>query len=254
MKRTLLLWVAAGVFMGFCFLLSLMPTYVERGPVFAVLSHVPFGWWHFLKRNLSELTFNWNTIATGIICSGLILVVGNWLLGALFKQIQGSQPDATPRSWRWRWTVCIYAGIWLLFAIAIGAAGVFQQTIWLGEHRQPWYEAQPGKSFEFALGINAIEDTVEEKNADAAAVQKSLLSETNFMLPRRTLAIEHYDVLLYKDGGAIAAFIIIPRRLPSGGEARFCVARGNERSYLPIADLQKTIAQMDATYSNSVTR
>lgn len=245
------MFLGGGLFLGFCYLLSLIPTYTDRGPVFAILSRVPFGWWYFLKRNVPQMTLNWNSILTGIICSALILIVAHWLLGALFKQIQKPlKPDVPPRCWRWRWTVCMYAGLWLFFAIAFGAAGVFQQTTWLAEYRQPWYEAQPGKSFEFGMAIHAIEEVVGEKEGDPAAVQKSLLSQTNLTFVRRTLAIENYDVILYKKAGnQIAAFVIIPRKFPSGSEGRIYVGYGNYQGTVkPLSELQKTTAELDATY------
>ncbi len=250
MKRACLLWLGSGFLLGFSFLLSLIPTYVDQGPVFAILTHVPLGWWHFLKRNLPEMTLNWRTVSSGIVFSALILIIANWLSGALFKQIQKSlKPDVVPYRWRWRWTVCMYAGLWLLFAIAVGSAGLFQQTTWLGKYHQPWYEAQPGKSFEFALAIHAIEDAVNEKDGDLAAVQKSLLAETNFMLPRRTLAIENYDVIFYKGSNQIAAYLVIPRKLPSGTEGRFYVGYGGYKgSVKPLSELQKTTTELDTTY------
>ncbi len=252
MKRTPILWLGGGgLFLALCFLISLIPTYGNQGPTFAIATHVPFGWWYFLKRNLPEMTLNWITVSSGIVFSALFLIIANWLSGTVFSQIQRSmKPDESLRRWRWRWTVCMYAGLWLLFAIAVGSAGLFQQTTWLARYRQPWYEEQPGKSFEFALAIHAVDEVVGEKDRDPAAVQKSLLSETNFEMARLTLPIENYDVIFYKNGSnQIAAFLIIPRRLPPGSEARFYVGYGGyQGSVKPLSELQKTTAELNATY------
>ena len=90
----------------------------------AMLKHLPFGWWEFLRRNVPQMTWNWGLIVTGIFCSVVIILLAHGLLGFLCRQIQASlRPERPLRPWLWRWTLGLYAAVWLLFMIAFGAAG-----------------------------------------------------------------------------------------------------------------------------------
>ena len=129
-------------FLGLIFLLLfLLAIAFSQTPLGAMLTYLPIGWWLFLKRNIPQITLNWGLITTGVICSTLMLVLGNWFVRVLYAQIQPrSQPGDASRKWRWRWSVGLYASIWLLFLIAFGATGVLRHTTWLLNYNQPWYE------------------------------------------------------------------------------------------------------------------
>jgi hypothetical protein len=104
---------------------------VAAGPTAngAVLTKLPFGWWHFLKRNIPQLTYDWGLIATSVICTVGVLILGNCFMGALFRQFQKTQSsEKSPQKWRWSWSLAAYAAIWILFMIAFGAGGVLRHT------------------------------------------------------------------------------------------------------------------------------
>lgn len=61
-KKRLITWIYR-VLLGL-FLLLLLPVLIPfRSPADAVLTVLPLGWWHFLQRNLTQMTCNWNLIA-----------------------------------------------------------------------------------------------------------------------------------------------------------------------------------------------
>lgn len=211
--KRLMAWICV-VPLGLLMLLFLPALAASRTPAGAVLTCLPLGWWHFLQRNLPQLTCNWNLIATGIICSALLVVVGNWLVGALFRQIQQSVcPDQPVKLWRWRWTIGMYAAVWLLFAIAFGATGVFRHTTWLMDYHQPWYQERINSYIEIRMIDSMLQELLLENNRDIQATRKSFLSEKSYRR-RQTLVADEFEVVFYADqSNKVAAYVIVPRNL-----------------------------------------
>jgi len=82
-----------------------------------IIRTLPLGWLNFLKRTLPEVTVNWSGIGMVILCSALILVCLHSLLSALTK-----------KRFRFRWSVAIFASVWLLFCLIIAVAGLSRTT------------------------------------------------------------------------------------------------------------------------------
>src|SRR5690349_4597901 len=96
------------VFWGGGFLVALLVVLpMAAGPtdLGAVLRYLPAGWWHFLRRNLPQLTWNWSLIGMVLMCSAILVVLGNWLLTAFYRQMhQLRHQDSNAVRWCWRWT------------------------------------------------------------------------------------------------------------------------------------------------------
>src|SRR5262245_2875795 len=88
---------------GCLFLLALLlPLLASPTSIGAMLKTLPFGWWHFLTRNIPQLSLDWGLITTGVICTAGVLLLGNWLMGTLYRQFQQTQSGSKPiRKWGW---------------------------------------------------------------------------------------------------------------------------------------------------------
>jgi hypothetical protein len=244
--RRLVVW-----FIGLLFFLFLvLPLAASRTPTGAVLTTLPFGWWRFLKRNIPQITCDWGLIGTGVICTVLVLLVGNWFLGALWGQVQ-KRPEANqaPRKWRWPWTVCLYAAVWSLFLIAFGAAGVLRHTTWLLHDNQPWYEERLNTYVELRMAESTVNELLLENSQDLEKARAAILAERGYRRTRNPLC-EDFNVILYGDGSnKVAAYLIIPRmpQLRAKGDFAAAAADGRE-SIRPLSQLQDTLSKMDAKY------
>jgi len=248
--KRIIAWICWGV-PGLYLLLFLLPVAATPTPLGAVLTHLPLGWWAFLRRNLPQMTWNGNLIATGILCSAGVIVIGNWLLAALFKQIQQARhPEQTARPWRWRWTMGFYVAVWLLFAMAMGATGVFRHTTWLRADDQPWFQERVNASLEMrevAVDLRILQDD----NPGIEATRKAFLHEPPVGRQLQKLLAEEFNVLFYAgQSNQVAAFIIIPRipQLQAKGKFAVSLPGTGEFQERPLAELPQTIADMDAKY------
>lgn len=241
---------AGGMLLGLLILLLLLPLFAGPGRLSAFLIHLPLGWWHFLERNVRQITLNWSLIGTGLICSVLVVVVGNSLLRALFSQFQQASPVShPPRRWLWRWTICIYCGIWLLFAIAFGAAGVLRQTMWLMQNHHPWYQEQMYSLVELRRTAGAVEQLVLDNNENLKSTRKAFAREKSYRR-QQVLMADEFNVIFYGDkSNKVAAYLIIPRIPQLVAKAQFGASiHGTNDLVRPISELQKTIAELDAAY------
>jgi hypothetical protein len=247
--KRLIAWMC-GVPLVLLMLLFLLALGVSYTPAGAVLMCLPLGWWHFLQRNLPQMTCNRNLIVTGTICSVLLVVAGNLLLGVLFRQVQQSvRPDQPARPWRWRWTVGLYAAVWLLFAIAIGTTGIFRHTTWLMDYPQPWYQERLNSYSEIRMLDMNLQELLLENNQDIQATRKGFLGERSYRR-RHMLLADEFDVIFFADkSNKVAAYVIIPRnpQLVAKGEFGASIP-GNNDLVRPVSELQRTLADLDAAY------
>ena len=234
-KRTIA-WVF-GILLGAYFLLVMLP----NG---RVAPRLAFGWWAFLHRNLSQATWNGNLLVTGGICSVFVVVVGNWLLGHLFTEVQRSRDIHPPiQPWRWRWTLSLYVAVWLLFAIAVGATGVFRQTTWLLEDDRPMFKPRTNY-MELSMVSVTLQVLMEENDREIKATRKAFLAEPSLT--------DKFNVIFYAGPGSkVAACVIIPRepQLLSAGQFAVVTPDGDRVPYR-LSELQRTISDLDARYSN----
>jgi hypothetical protein len=242
-----ILWIA-GLFLV---LFLVWPFAISRTPMGAMLTYLPVGWWLFLKRNIPQIGVNWGLIITGVICSSLVLVLGNWLLSFLYEQLQvRSRPGDPARKWRWRWSAGLYAALWLLFLIAFGATGLFRHTAWLLSYKQPWYE-RTGFDYEQLFEANlTMLHLVDDNKEDFEMTRKAVLEESTYWSVRNPIS-EDYNVILYGDASnKVSTYLIIPRHPKSLATAEFGVTGlpDGGRLFKPLSDLPQLLSNMDAKY------
>lgn len=242
--------VLVGVFGLLVLLVLLLPLVARPTSVGAVLTNLPFGWWFFLKRNLPQLSYDWGLIVTGLICTVGILLLGNWFMRALFRQLQRAQsPEAPVRNWKWSWSLGIYAAIWLLFLIAFGAAGVWRHTTWLLKSPTPWHEERLNSYLELRLADGAVQQLMLEMGEDLAKTRQAIIAERGYRASRQPLG-EDFNVILYGNShNQVAGYLIIPRNPKLLAKGHFAVwTSENPGSILPLAELPATMARLDAEH------
>jgi hypothetical protein len=236
--------------LGLLFLFFLLAFAASPTTPGAVIRCLPMGWWHFLQRNTPLMSWNWGLIATGLICSVLVVAVGNGLLRALFAQLQQSRHSNQPlRHWPWRWTVCGYILVWLLFAIAFGATGVLRHTTWLMSYRQPWFQESMHPYSSLKMADLDIRTLVLDTGGDLQATRKAFYSHPSYRR-RQTLMVDEFDVIFYGDtSNKVAAYLMVPRRPQPESTGRFGASiPGAKELIRPISDLGTTIAELEAAY------
>jgi hypothetical protein len=247
MKRKLL--IIAGLVLGGGLLLPLLAQ--SRTPMGDIVRCLPVGWFHFLQRNAPKITANWNIIGMGFLCTVALLVLGNWLLGALYRQFQAVRsPEQPAKPWRWRWTFALYAGVWLLFAIAFGATGVYRQSSWLMEYEQPWHEERLHPYSEFRRASMVVGTLMADNDDDLEQTRKAFLAEDNWRRGK-SLLCEDFQVVFYgKADNKIGAYVIIPRQPQLLKKGLFGVVTPLDKKDLirPLSQLQETFATLDAAF------
>ena len=235
--------------LGFLLLLILPPVAASPTPLGAIMTRLPFGWWHFLKRNFPQLTINWGMIGTGVVCSVLIIVLANWFLRALFQQFsRTTSGSAPPRRWLWRWTTCLYCAMWLLFGTAFGATGVLRHTTWLMEYHQPWYRMN--FFFELRIVDGFVRQLISENNEDLESTRKALRRKKS--IRGQTLVADEFNVIFYGDrSNKVVAYLIIPRDPQLLSKGKFGASMPGSNEFVrPSSELQQTIAIQDEAYTS----
>ena len=91
-----------------------------------------FGWIPFLRDVVPQITWNWELIATGVIC--LAIFVWGFHRTATWMRQGASSAEV---GWRWRWTVTVTLGVMCFFTATIAVIGVLHQSIWLAKTDEP---------------------------------------------------------------------------------------------------------------------
>ncbi len=250
MKRVVA-W-GCGTLLALLFLLLL----VAGTPLGTALWHLLFGWVSFLLRNVPQIAGNWNVLGMAVVCSLVALLVGNWLLSALFGEVQQlRRPDQPARPWRWRWTFGLFAAMGLLFIIVFGVVGVYRHTTWLMNGPTPWNRPRQRVNAYVELRTASIEVEMlaEDNDRDLAKTRAAFLAEKS-RRREQGLLCEEFDVIFYADANdKVAAYVIVPRHSPLLDKGQFAVSpMESEDSVKPISDLPATIARLDATYGKKL--
>lgn len=231
-------------------LFFLLPLAASRTPLGAMLTILPAGWWRFLKRNIPQLTYDWGLIVTGIICTVLVLLVGHWLVAALFGQFQKGADGAKPfRQWRWSWTLGLYVTVWILFLIAFGASGVLRHTTWLLKVDQPWYEERLNSFTELRMAEGVVEQLLVENDQDLGKTRRAIMAERVYRRTRNPIC-EDFNVILYGDySNKVAAYLIIPRNPKLLARGNFALSSSDTSGFIrPLSQLEDTLKRMEAQY------
>jgi len=216
----------------------------------AMAAALPLGWWHFLKRNVPQITWNWNLFLTALICSGILLALGNWLLSSLFERTR--PPDSVnpaSQKWKWRWTLSIYVGMWLLFAIAFAAVGVVRHSAWLLKEPRPWYEERLNHYVELRSADVTVQEIMSENDNDPKKTRETFLATKMWRRPNKLLCDE-FDLILYSNtSNKIETVVLIPRNSRALRRSAFLVwSPAHYDVDRPMSKLQSTLAELDAKY------
>ncbi len=130
----------------YLFLLLVVASILPIGVLFEMIFALAFGWFHFLRRVLPEVTLNPASIGMVVICSGLLLWGTQRFCSWLYLSIRSRQPAESvwPSTWPWRWSVGIYCGLWVLFLASMSVTGITHQIGWLVRSEKPIIENMRG--------------------------------------------------------------------------------------------------------------
>jgi hypothetical protein len=143
-----------------------------------------------------------------------------------------------------------YVALWLLFAIAFGAAGVFRHTAWLMNYTRPWYERRPNH-FDVDKVSRTIELLAAENDWNLPPTRKAFMHEQSIQHEQWPM-VEDFEVLFYGDrSNHVAAWVVVPRSCPAWMKKDFCVRISDTNFPLkPMSELSQTISNLDATMPN----
>jgi len=99
---------------------------------------VLFGWIKFAADTWPRISWNWSAIWTGILCVGVVLLLGHWFLNGLCRSIASAQGKTF--SWPWKWTWCGLTGVGLCFLVGMAVAGAAHQIGWIAESEETLFE------------------------------------------------------------------------------------------------------------------
>ncbi|MGO8748073.1 MAG: hypothetical protein ACLQNE_19030 [Thermoguttaceae bacterium] len=93
-----------------------------------------FGWIGFVRHTLPRVTVNPSAVVSGVTTFVLFTALVDGLARGCCR---AQQPGAAPRRWRFRWTVSIVVGVFLMFAVGYCTIGLVRQVGWILSSRKP---------------------------------------------------------------------------------------------------------------------
>jgi hypothetical protein len=235
------------IILGFSALLVLIQ---DPAPPVRLLSRLVTGWWHFLRRNLPELTVNWSLIGMALLCSVTLLGLGHWLLTTTYRPLSGYAP---PRgTWRWRWTLVGFTGLWLLFGVCLGAVGVFQHTAWLLGEQRPWYQPRVNLHMEFRFANADIQQLLSANDGQLTQTRADFLGAANSSGGRSSQPWPAlFDIIFYADPtNYVECYVLIPREESWLNADHFALSTPPTRfEVIPLSRLRATLAELDSRFA-----
>jgi hypothetical protein len=245
MKRLLkgLLWIVVAGFL----LLVFLPVVA---PFLTLAFTIAFGWIGFLRRVMPAVIWNPDAIGMFVVCSLLALAgiqsFGGWVRG-----------DA---GWRWKWTLNLYAGLWLLFLTVMGATGVAHQATWLILSKEPWFETGIQARASGAIARNEMKNLAlqaiisgEDHDWKLRETQADFWTEASAIGMRPSPREKFQTLFLPGKSNRVAAIIILPRsrdlQRRIGLNLVASISGSNQRDNpagaveFPIADLPRLLRQ-----------
>lgn len=89
------------------------------------------GWIIVVGDVIPRMTWNWEMIATGLVCLVVFVAGFHWLASWMYRH---RSADAR---WPWRWTLSVTLSVILLFGAGIAVIGLVHQTTWLAKTPEP---------------------------------------------------------------------------------------------------------------------
>ena len=245
MKRLLrvLLWF-------FLFLVAVVLLLPSLGSGFYMgIWSMAFGWLEFLKRVGPQVTVNWSGLGMVVVCSTLIVAGLHHLCTWLYRHRLGHEVTGN-NSWRWQWSLSLYALLWLLFLAAIGVTGFVHQLSWLMTSKEPWaVKREHGGMLRSELRNAAfeIQRVGEVAGWDIPTTQKSFFeSEIPFSRQGVVLQEELHVIFIPDSSNKLAAGIVFHRNPAKREKAGFVVVeRAGRQEYEEknFAELSSVLAR-----------
>ena len=232
MKR-IVPWMVRIVVLLLCAAVLLPSVATSMGSV-AVVRTLPFGWLNFLKRTVPEVTVNWSGIGMVVLCSAVILACLHSLLSAL-----------TQKRFPFRWSVSIFASIWLLFCLIIAVAGL-SRTISLLQSEK-WYEPRSGNGDLRRASMHA-RMALSESGNDLKHLRRLLLDATSIY--GRPLWEEFEFLLCSPAQSQSPCIVVIPKEPKVRERVGFSiVTEADSEDSIPMAKLHERLAKLRAPAS-----
>jgi hypothetical protein len=198
----------------------------------AVMRHLPFGWLGFLRRTLPEVTLNWAGIGMVLLCSVVILLLLHGVLNGL-----------TGKRSPFRRSASILIGLWLLFCLIIGVAGLTRSTALL--RGEEWYQRRftrgdlKNASLYASMALN-------DSGNDVQSLKRMLRDPGNSY--GRPLWEEFEFLVCAGVGGKAPSVVVIPREGKARANVGFSiVSDADSEDFIPISRLDEKLAMLRAS-------
>jgi hypothetical protein len=101
-------------------------------PIHSMLIAVLIGWFNVLQRIAPLITFNPVALLTAAIVLGGSVYALHCFAGWLYREIRVKQDRYLwPIQWRFRWTISLLFGVFLMFVAGLVGVGLFRTSSWL---------------------------------------------------------------------------------------------------------------------------
>jgi len=242
MRRRILLWTGAVILI----VLVLPAFHPILGPL---VYRLPWGWFSFLRRTLPEVSINWSGVGWVLLVSVIVLAGLHALGGWLYAQVQAGRQDAAPmRSWRWRWTLAVYAGFGLVFSVVLGAAGLARHVGWLLDSKAPLYVERTNPYAELRMAALQMETALQDGEGRLAQTREAFFAAENERSIRRPTVWERHHTLFF--GGRdnkLAAVVVFPRDPKAFAKAGLAVIRNGEAAeFLVRTNLPAVLSRLES--------
>ncbi len=89
------------------------------------------GWITVVGDVIPRMTWNWEMIATWLVCLVVFVTGFHWFAGWMYRH---RSPEAR---WPWRWSLSVTMSVILLFCAGIAVIGLVHQSTWLAKTTEP---------------------------------------------------------------------------------------------------------------------
>jgi hypothetical protein len=211
----------------------------------AALTALALGWLAFLQRTVPQITWNWDLVVMGVLCTAVVCFLGHrfasWLTISIARQ------RGLDWRWPWRWTICGLVGIGLSFLVGMCAGGIAHQVGWLSSQTESWYERRGEVFLDLRQLDGALQQAVLEADGDAEKVRQALRNpESGYLYKRRGEAPlpERFQVLLIvNSANKVAGAIVFPRDHAKHTRSQVMYSFEGKDDYLPMEKLPELIAK-----------
>jgi hypothetical protein len=205
------------------------------------------GWYRFLERTLPRMTWNWDLLGMGLICTALILGGVHWFLSWLHRQRSsafGNGGDSS--SWAWRHTWCGATIVGLAFFIGSAVVGTVHQIGWLASSPEPIVEAKsPGLYYASMRQIEgAFATAMLESGNQLAAARRRLWDAKEEILRGIPWLRESFHVLVVVGPDhRVRGLIVFPRDLEKRSRFGGLYEFSGDSKPVPAAEIPDLIAR-----------